>query len=411
MASILDQTTNNTDARLVKYTCGPVGVSGKTNTDETLVRGWFHIVVNAASGATIQSLAQAMNGTATYANPAANGKAYSGTWANSEIVAIDEDSSGTNERIGSIIQTLKKVATITSVSDLAALDPIITRGNEILQTFETATGERETVMFTYKGINIASRDALFDITDANMVSSIASQVSATGITWTYMDRKFVGNDDRTGTFSVLFKETDWLTVVNVNTSNTVAVYSRFTYATGNRENSETLIWPNINSTTSLAIYNDAKTNAENLAASNFTPSTAVLKLKTVERVPMEEGRYQVERTSVTPNSSLITAVWPPYSDETNETFQVKRYRRYKDETTGLWVEQVRTWVFHRRDKYSISASLSQAWLNGYNNTEASGYKLLERGSGIRTVDNSGEKFHSTAIYENTTLSSVGWVDE
>lgn len=198
MASIYNQTVTEADARLVRVDGDPK-LPGFV-----LVRSWPQLAGAAASGDTVGSLVQTwLDGTpiTTRTDPKANGVTYTGTFVVSGVDALDEDREGTSDRATTIIETLTKVTTVASSSDLS--NPFIRQNNLIVFPLRNETGEADGMVLTYSNLNPASRQVLMEtVTDAQL-KAIADAL-VTGTPWTYESRDFKEENDKTATFTVVF---------------------------------------------------------------------------------------------------------------------------------------------------------------------------------------------------------------
>jgi len=190
-------TTTEADARLVSRK-GELEGNGFV-----LTRMWPFIDATLAV-----TLTDALRGTATINNPKADNLAYSGTFVRSDVESKEGsgDNDDMNQRYVNIVDTLIKVATVSNIDSLAALQNIIIQENEILNAFGLDEGEEDIITYIFFDINPASRAAFMAISDANMVSSLP------GSGWTYVDRKFEDQKDGTARVSVIFKKETYLNV-------------------------------------------------------------------------------------------------------------------------------------------------------------------------------------------------------
>lgn len=201
--TVLFTTTTEAEARLIRKD-KIVAENGFA-----LTRGWPFL-----DNQTADTLSTILDAVATYSNPKANNQTYTGTFVNSKVELI-EGPLDSDDRADRIEQTLILVSAIPadqggqeSADALATLTPQITQENEILQPFALTTGEEDTVAFIYSNINPASRNNCIAIPDADLVSQIAD-ANTSGITWTYVTRKFEQLKDNTGRFTLLFRAVGW----------------------------------------------------------------------------------------------------------------------------------------------------------------------------------------------------------
>lgn len=355
------QTTAEADARLIGYTGSPDKASDATDAGAVLRRGWFYLAGQAASGNTVQELIVALQGVATYTDPKANNKPYTGTWVNSEVQSSDENSEGTSDRATHILQTLTRVLSPTTAAHLGDISPKILQTNEILDIFAVNEGERDLVALSWENINPSSRSSLMALADADLENIANSYITSCS----YDQRKWEEQTNKTGVFSILCRKT---TFVNENFS---PYYVRWTPNIGRMEESEIATWPNLTANAATTIYDDAKTNEDNMVASAYLPAPTGHKLKTVEKRHDGEGGYSIVRTTYKPASST-NLQWPPGQDETNCFFAFRRYRKYTDSTSHT-ISQVRIWTFERRQKYASSLTEAQNFINDWTGSVYSTY--------------------------------------
>jgi len=190
--AIMGQITTEASANLVTY-LGDPSVAGSI-----LIRSWPYTAVNAASGATIQSLVEALNLVGSYTDPQANGKTYTGKYVNAEVRGDDQNTDGTADRAGVIVQKLIKVTAISAYTDLT--NPLIVQNNLIVFPLRTEDGEADQIEYIYPNLDPASQTFLIEtITDAQLVLLV-------GAGWTYVSRDFKKQKDNTATFSFMLKK-------------------------------------------------------------------------------------------------------------------------------------------------------------------------------------------------------------
>ena len=201
--ALMDQTVNESDARLVRLKGDPQ-LAGSD-----LTRIWPAVAADASSGYTVKELAENLNDVSIYTNPLANKHTYTGTWVNISTEAIDENTAGTAARVPVIIQRLHKVDTPTSASSLDAIPSRISEDNEILDLFQIQEGEGDTRSLMWEnlppgneGAGTTFQDLMYNITDAQMVSQFASG-------WVYWRREWQDTKDGIGQFMVAFKKAVW----------------------------------------------------------------------------------------------------------------------------------------------------------------------------------------------------------
>ena len=203
MTTVLFTTTTEGAARLVR--------KDKVVTENgfVLIRAWPYL-----DNQTADTLSTTLDAVATYSGPKADNQTYAGTFVNSKVELI-EGNPDSDDRADTIQQSLILVSDIPvdaggqeSADALAALTPQITQENEILQPFALTTGEEDTLAYIYSNIDPTDRNNCIAIPDADLVSQVAN-ADTTGITWTYVDRKFEQLKDNTGRFTLLFKQVVW----------------------------------------------------------------------------------------------------------------------------------------------------------------------------------------------------------
>jgi len=199
MASKLNQTTANADARLVR------AVGNRNVPGFVLVREWPFLAAAAAAGKAVEELFtdNVNNATGTVVNPKANGDEYAGTFVYSKIESRDENIDGNSDRATTIVETLTKVTSIASSSDLS--DPFIRQNNLIIFPLRDETGETDQMVLSYQKVNPASRLVCTETITDGQLKAIADAL-VTGTPWVYVTRDFDEQDDKTATFTVTFKD-------------------------------------------------------------------------------------------------------------------------------------------------------------------------------------------------------------
>ena len=394
MASILEQTTNNADARLIQVVGDPE-IAGAQ-----LIRGWPEIAGSAASGNAVEDLFTTLNAVTTlYTDPQANGSVYSGKWVNSEIKALDEFERGGAMRNCAIVQMLTKVSQVASSTDLLALTARVKKHNWITHAEELNYGEHTEYTYIYENLDPSAETVLMDtITDKQLLVGLPLGASeptdwaqntaysagdiredptdnvvyicrvnhtstATGVMaddfregnwahyWSYVDRKFQNNRDHTATFMVVFRLTAYLLSGNEEIG--------WQNETKTRDEKETILYPNVDGYNAQLIFDDAKTNADDMTAA--TPAAPVDHvLETIRRVPAGDGSYNVTRVTVNSGGELAEA-WP----NTAKDYAVKHieYRRVAN-TSGVMVEQKRTWTGNESRRHLILQSAAAQHCSG-----------------------------------------------
>ena len=391
MASIYNQTTGETEAKLIEF-IGDPEIAGAR-----LERGWTEIAGAAASGNTVNELVLAMNGVKTYTDPKANGKTYGGTYVNSVTKATDEFERSGAARDCQIIQTLTLVKTIANAAALLALTPRVHKKNTITHPFELNQGEHDLYEYFYDNLNPASVTVLKDtITDKELLVGLAlggvdptNWATSTSYTagdirenptdgvvyicrgthtsgvfatdrrdgwwvpyWTYVDRDFRQKSDGTATFIVTLRKTAYIMTGNEEYA--------WQAATKNRDEEETIIYPDVDGYYSQVILDDAKTNtADMTAAIPNAPANHVL--KTVKREPKGEGAYDVIRVTVNQGGGGSYEAWPNTAKD--EDTEYTEYRRVHN-TAGVAEEQKRTWILNRSIRHLLLQSNAASHISG-----------------------------------------------
>lgn len=188
MASILTQTINEADARLIRTIGTPTDAGFK------LIRGWPWLAGAAASGATVHSLVVGLQSTTSYTDPKADGVTYSGTFVASENQAIDESERGDESRDCAIIQTLTLVKTVTTVASMGT--PFKDMDEITLNYLGFKTGNQKHIYHKYTNLNTAQRTTAMGLTPTE-----------TG--YTIVKREYKTEKDQTGTLYVVFELDTW----------------------------------------------------------------------------------------------------------------------------------------------------------------------------------------------------------
>ena len=391
MASIYNQTTAEADAKLIEF-IGDPEIAGAR-----LVRGWTEIAGAAASSNTVNELVLTMNGVKTYTDPKANNKAYTGTYVNSVTKATDEFERSGASRDCQIIQTLTLVKTIANSTALLALTPRVHKKNTITHPFELNQGEHDLYEYFYDNLNPASVTVLKDtITDKQLLVGLAlggsdptNWVTSTAYTaglirenpadgvvyicrvahtsdvfatdrregrwapyWTYVDRDFRQKSDGTATFVVTMRKTAYIMTGNEEYA--------WQAATKNRDEEETIIYPDVDGYYSQLILDDAKTNTDDMtAAIPNAPANHVLKM--VKREPKGEGAYDVIRVTVNQGGGSSYEAWPNTAKDEDTTYTA--YRRVHN-AAGAAEEQARTWIINRSIRHLLLQSNAASHISG-----------------------------------------------
>lgn len=392
MASILDQTTAEANARLIEFVGDPQVAGAK------LTRGWLEIAGQAATGNTVNELVLTLNGVKTYTDPKANNKTYGGTYVNSITKANDEFDRGNADRSCKIIQTLTLVNTITSSTALLALTPRVHKKNTITHPFELNQGEHDLYEYIYENLNPASESVLLTtITDKQLLVGLAlsgvepadwatgtvyvagdiRENPADGVVyicraghtsaaafvtdrregrwvpyWTYVDRDYRMNNDATATFIVTLRKTAYVMTGNEEHG--------WQHATNNRDEEETILYPDLDGYAAQIVMDDAKTNAADMTvATPAAPANHVL--KTVVRRPNGEGSYDVVRVTVNQGGSGLYEAWPNTAKE-----DLTPYHEYRQtyNTAGVPEEQKRTWILNRSIRHLVTQSSAAQHVSG-----------------------------------------------
>ena len=138
-------------------------------------------------------------------NPVADGQTYTGKFANVKTESI-EGTDPDNQREVIIRQTLVLVASVDNVTELAALTSEKMRSDEILNLFGLEEGERNVTGYKWRNVDPADQDNFIAISNANMVTNFASGSES------YLSRRFVKEEDNTGTAYALFQIETWTNV-------------------------------------------------------------------------------------------------------------------------------------------------------------------------------------------------------
>lgn len=394
MASILDQTTAEADARLIDVVGDPQ-IAGSV-----LKRGWLEIAGQAASGNTVQELYATLNAVKTYTDPKANNKTYGGTWVNSVTRALDEFERGGATRDCSIIQELTKVTSISAIADLTALTPRIHYKNTITHAEELNYGDHSMYEYIYENLNPASRTTLISgLTNKQLLVGLplgnsdptnwaqntaytvgnirenatdgvvyicrkAHTSTAAGTFaddfregywahyWSYVDRDYREMNNGTATFVVTFRLTKYELTGNEEYG--------WQHATKNRDEEETILYPNVDGYYAQLILDDAKTNATDMT--NATPAApANHVLKVVKRVPKGSGAYDVMRVTTNQGGNASYEAWPNTAKD--EDTEYTEYRRTYN-AAGVVEEQKRTWILNRSIRRLLLQSAATAHISG-----------------------------------------------
>jgi len=365
-ASILNQTTTESDARLVKTEGEPQEYGFR------LTRCWAFIAGAAATNNTVAELMTNLSVVTTYTDPKANNKTYTGTFVSSKVWAKDETEDGTSDRHCTILQTLTQVRTVTSVADLGT--PIKDADQVILNFGQFQEGMKYRVWHRYYNLNPANRAAIMalsptesgyrlnkrefkterDMTGTficeflidswfNMTGTTPNRVQAASNLYDManyspkndlpgiMRRQTLGADGLTSNdvdeiMKNLSAASGWFmdNIVIAEKGNseygmrwgqtkardtTEFVTTKFTAAWGTRPSEhEEVTWYLLTSNNATLIYNDAVANQAAMASATYRAAPAGHRLLDVQRVPGENGAYRVERVTWKPGSGATA--WP-----------------------------------------------------------------------------------------------------
>jgi len=335
--------------------------------------------------------------TSLYTAPQANGKAYGGKWANTNVSAIDEFDRGGANRGCAIIQTLTKVSEVANSTALLALTPRVHKKNTITHPMELNQGEHDLYEYFYENLDTNAETVLTaTITDKQLLVGLAlggaeptDWQAATGYSagdirenpadgvvyiaranhtsaaafvtdrreglfvpyWTYVDRDYRENKDATATFVVTLRKTAYIM--------TGSEESKWQNATKSKDEKETVTYPNVDGYYAQIALDDAKTNAADMtAATPAAPANHVL--DTVVKGPSGDGKYNVVRVTVNAGGSVAEA-WPNTAKDYDVTFTA--YRRVAD-TAGTMVEQKRIWIGNESRRHLILQSAASSHCSG-----------------------------------------------
>jgi len=205
-ASILENTTAEADARLIRFDGEPDIAGAK------LTRGWPWVAAEAASANAVKELVWALNSVSSYSNPKANSATYTGTWAHSSVYALDENQRGEWSRGCTIIQTLTKVNAITTITSLSNVASRVMQTHEILKIFSLEEGEGEWLAYQWNNLSTASRIACMEtLTEANLETLVPAR-------WAFSQRDWKEQADNTAQFTVAWRTRTWTNSVGSGTN-------------------------------------------------------------------------------------------------------------------------------------------------------------------------------------------------
>lgn len=434
-ASILNQTTGESEARLVKTEGEPAEYGFR------LTRCWAFIAGAAATNNTVAELMTNLNAVLTYTNPKANNKTYTGAFVSSKVWAEDENTQGTSDRHCTILQTLTLVRAVTVVSDLGA--PVKDADQTVMNFGQFQEGAKYRVWQRYYNLNPANRAAIMALTPTESGYRLHK-------------REFKTERDMTGTFVCEFLIDAWdnesgttpnrvQTVSNLYdmanyspkndlpglvrrqtlgadglTSNAVTeimgniaaqsgwfvdniaiaekgnseygirwdqtkardttqyVVTRFAAAYGNRPEVQQVTWYLLTSNDASLICADAYANRTNMTAATYTPALAGHVLQDVTSRPGPNGSYEVERATWKPTTAYYA--WPE-SDSTHVITHTNLYFQ----TVGGFL-QVRSVVTVQLTKQEPTHDEASDQIGVWTATAPyQTYKLQERGTGVETI--------------------------
>lgn len=323
MATILNHDTLEATARLVQY-LGDPQMSGSK-----LVRCWPHLAGRSASDSDIKTLVEAINAvTTTYISPKANGVAYTGSYVNSQVKAIDEDDRGTENRACSIVQILTKVDSIGTVSDLYTANYRTTRTNEWLRSNELNRGEKDEWAFLYENMDANSRDVCMKtITDLQLLTWLVYTEDCTD-TW-------VGSTSYSLGAVVYVKNKPYICISAHTSSDFTTDLGASRWRVGQ---DVTTGWV----TSTSYVVGDMVTNSGNdyLCISAHTSGVFATDLAAGRWAGMVQasGTWQTNKAYVAGN--IVTVNYVPYICLTNHTADVFA----TDLSSAKWATYPRTWV-------------------------------------------------------------------
>ena len=185
--SILNTTTPEASARLVRKEGNPA-IEGFV-----LTRSWPYI-----DAAYVDTLAAALDVATLVTNPQADAQTYTGSFAVSEVRSFTEETDGTFERYGVIIQTLTKVFTaITTAVSLKSAQYQVLAGIDALEPFGLKPGDSKYKTYVFKHLDPTKQATVEAFTRTNL--------DTIDTNYTFVKSKWEDEDDNTGTFTVLFE--------------------------------------------------------------------------------------------------------------------------------------------------------------------------------------------------------------
>ena len=203
MGNNLKTTIPEADARLVQQR-GDVWIAHQDSNEEaiTLMREWPNIDASVADTLVITLL-----GTSVVTDPLADGQTYTGRFAVSDVVVVENP-----RRWVTIRQTLTWVTNVTTSAELTV--PVILGREEVYRAFEWEAGAGTARVYQYKYLDPAAREVcLLTITDGQMfaLTGLTQRTSSTSTGFEIEERRWeIGpRGDRTGTLTVLYREPRW----------------------------------------------------------------------------------------------------------------------------------------------------------------------------------------------------------
>jgi len=195
-----------------------------TNADGTLAftRTWPNI-----NPTLVAALTATLKATASVTNPKLEGVEQTGTFASSQVAGqiMPEDGAGIVSQVLTLTTTIGTGTGSQLATALAARKYTKTRNNEILSLFNLETGEADTEALVFTNLLPADETkCMTTITDANLVSALASG-------WTYAGRNWKTEQNGTATFTVAFRQVSF----NAWSGNTYSTYNTIDYTDKGRD--------------------------------------------------------------------------------------------------------------------------------------------------------------------------------
>jgi hypothetical protein len=185
--SILNTTTPEASARLVRKEGNPA-IQGFV-----LTRSWPYV-----DAAAVDTLAAALDVATLVTDPQADAQTYAGSFAVSKVRSFTEETDGTFERYGVIIQTLTKVFTaITTAVSLKSAQYQVLAGIDAVEPFGLKPGDGKYKTYVFKHLDPTKQATVEAFTRTNLATIDTA--------YTFVKSKWEDEDDNTGTFTVLFE--------------------------------------------------------------------------------------------------------------------------------------------------------------------------------------------------------------